>query len=100
MGLCKLEVWMAVMMRLDWGSFEWAEATLCKLEAKLDFVVFGQVVVKLHLGFEWVGARPCKLAVAVALSLAGLEQAVVVMTRLDLSSFKQAMAKLSVGDFE
>ena len=52
------------------------------------------------MGFEQVGARPCKLAVAAVLSLAGLEQAKVVTTRLDLSSFEQAMAKLSAGDFE
>jgi len=60
-GLCKLEVQMAVTIRQGWGSFEWVVVTLCKLEVKLDFVVFGQAVAKLHLGFEWVGARPCKL---------------------------------------
>ncbi len=87
-GLRKLEVRMAVTTRLDWGGFERAAATLCELLAKL------------HLGFERMGARPCKLAVAAALSLAGLEQAKVVTTRLDLSSFEQAMAKLSAGDFE
>jgi len=83
-----VRVTMVVIARLDLGGFEWAAATLCELLAKL------------HLGFEQMGARPCKLAVVAALSLAGLEQAKVVTTRLDLSSFKQAMAKLSVGDFE
>src|SRR6266581_3591518 len=99
-GLRNLEVWMAVTMRLRWGSFEWAAATLCKLEAKLDFVVFGRAVAKLHLGFEWVGVKPCKLAVAAVLSLAGLEQAAVVTTRSGLSSLERAMAKLNVADFE
>ena len=91
---------MAVTMRLRWGSFEWAAATLCELEAKLDFVVFGRAVAKLHLGFERVGAKPCKLAVAAVLSLAGLEQAAVVMTRSGLSSLEQVMAKLNTADFE
>ena len=60
-GLRKLEVQMVVTTRLDWGGFERAAATLCELLAKL------------HLGFERMGARPCKLAVVAALSLAGLE---------------------------
>jgi len=100
-GLRKPEVRMAVTTRLmSWGGFEWVAATLCELEATLDFVVFGRAVARLHLGFERVGARPCKLAVAAVLSLAGLEQAAVVTTRLDLSSFERAMAKLNAGDFE
>jgi len=99
-GLRKLEVQMAVTMRLGWGGFERAAATLCEQEVKLDFVVFGRAVAKLHLGFERVGARPCKLAVAAVLSLAGLEQAAVVTTRSGLSSLEQAMAKLNAADFE
>ena len=88
-GLRKLEVRMAVTTRLGWGGFERAAATLCELEAKLDFVVFGRAV-----------AKPCKLAVAAVLSLAGLEQAAVVTTRSGLSSLERAMAKLNVADFE
>jgi len=61
---------------------------LCELEVKLGFVVFGRAVAKLHL------------AVAAVLSLAGLEQVVVVMTGLGLSSLEWTMAKLNTGDFE
>ena len=89
-----------MVMRLRWGGFEWTAATLCELEAKLDLVVFGRVVARLHLGFERVGAKPCKLAVAVVLSLAGLEQAAVVTTRSGFSSLERAMAKLNAADFE
>ena len=111
-GLRKLEVSVAVtglsaavkvvvvMTRLSLGSFEWAAATLRELKAKLDFVVFGWAVAKLHVGFEQVGARPCKLAAAAVLSLAGLEQAVVVTTGLGLSSVERVMAKLNTRDFE
>ena len=61
-----VRVTMAVMARLDLGGSEQAAVGLRKLEVRM-------------------AARPCKLAVAAALSLAGLEQ---------------AMAELSAGDFE
>ena len=68
---------------------------------RLNLSGFERVVTKVDLGhYERVVARPCELAVAAVLSLAGLEQAAVVTTRLDLSSFEQAMAKLNAGDFE
>jgi len=63
-------------------------ATLRKLEAKL------------YLGFAQVAARPCELAVAAVLSLAGLEQVAAVMTGLGLRSLEWAIAKLNMGDFE
>jgi len=90
----------AVTTRLSLGSFERAAATLRELKAKLDFVVFGRAVAKLRVGFERVGAKPCKLAVAAVLSLAGLEQAAAVTTGLGLSSLERAMAKLNTRDFE
>ena len=90
----------AVTTRLSLGSFEWAAATLRELKAKLDFVGFGQAVAKLRMGFERVGARPCKLVVAAVLSLAGLEQVAAVTTGLGLSSLEWAMAKWNTCDFE
>ena len=93
-GLRKLEVSaavkvVAVMTGLSLGSFERVAATPHELEAKLHFVVFGRVV-----------ARPCKLAVAAVLSLAGSEQAAAVTTGLGLSGLEWAMAKLNTRDFE
>jgi len=76
------------------------------------------------LGFARVAARPCELAVAAVLSLAGLEQAAAMLRELEaklgfvvfgravaklhlavaavlsLAGLEQVAAKLNVGDFE